>query len=250
MDDMDDNANFGHYVDPVRQLLFVGDTGDQKVADWPDYRGRFGIDHRHVDALIRMACDSALNHADPDSLAVWAPVHAWRALAQSRAEESVEPLLALLTTLERDDELDLELPIVFGMIGAPALPRIAAFVLDRANPEWPVITAVSAIREIAERHPDCREDCVGTSSTVAGGASAFQELPYSRTARRRGCSRQGAARLTLSTFGYSKARLTGKGPFDLLAISGEREASAISTPCSFVFADSLSSSNGAFSQTP
>jgi hypothetical protein len=42
MDDMDDNANFGHYVDPVRQLLFVGDTGDQKVADWPDYRGGSG----------------------------------------------------------------------------------------------------------------------------------------------------------------------------------------------------------------
>jgi hypothetical protein len=123
--------------------------------------GEFGFGHEHIGVLIRLACDAALHHGDPDSSAVWAPVHAWRALGQLRAEASVEPLLALLKTLEEDEAVDLELPVVFGMIGPAAIPHIAEFLSDRSNPASPVATAISGLNEIVVRHPECRGECIG-----------------------------------------------------------------------------------------
>jgi hypothetical protein len=49
-----------------------------------------------VPELIRMALDEDLHWADTESAEVWAPLHAWRTLAQLRAEAAVEPLIGLL----------------------------------------------------------------------------------------------------------------------------------------------------------
>jgi len=152
---------YGDYADPVRQLLRIGTRGAYDPAEWPDYSAEFGITHEHVGALIGIACDLALHHGDPDSSAVWAPVHAWRALGQLRAEASVEPLLALLTALEDDDAVALEVPVVFGMIGPAALPHIAGFLSNRATSESPIATAISGLCEIVARYPDCRTECIG-----------------------------------------------------------------------------------------
>ena len=151
----------GDDADAVRQLLLIGDARSYDPAKWPDYRAEFGIGHEHIGALIRLACDAALHHADTGSSTVWAPVHAWRALGQLRAEASVEPLLSLLNTLEEDDAVDLELPVVFGMIGPTAIPHIAGFLSDRSNPTSAVATAISGIREIVTQHPECRGECIG-----------------------------------------------------------------------------------------
>ena len=83
-------------------------------------------------ALVRRAHE-ALNNGDPDSAEVWAPVHAWRALGQLRAEASIAPLLVHLKTADPDDVADLELPVVFGMIGPAAVPDIADFISDRVS---------------------------------------------------------------------------------------------------------------------
>lgn len=148
-------------AEPVRQILSIGKPCGYELATWPNYQAEFGIGHEHVGALLRIACDSALNHGDPASSAVWAPVHAWRALGQLRAEASIEPLLSMLKTLEPDDPADLELPVVFGMIGPAALPHIAGLLLERSNPVSPVATAISGLREIVARHPDCRGEGIG-----------------------------------------------------------------------------------------
>jgi hypothetical protein len=50
---------------------------------------------------------------------------------------------------------------VFGMIGPPAIPHIARFLSDRSNPTFPVVTAIEGLKEITERHPDSRAECVG-----------------------------------------------------------------------------------------
>jgi hypothetical protein len=151
---------YGDDPAPVRQLLMIGDAGCYTLAEWPDYPASFGLDQQHVGALIRMACDVALHDGDSNASAVWAPVHAWRALGQLGAEASVQPLLALLTIREYDDAIDLEIPVVFGMIGSVAIPHIAGFVSDRANPSGAVAVALSGLREIAARNPDCRGDCI------------------------------------------------------------------------------------------
>jgi hypothetical protein len=51
--------------------------------------------------------------------------------------------------------------MVFGMIGPAAIPHISGFLSDRSNPTLPVCTAIEGLKEIAERHPECRAECVG-----------------------------------------------------------------------------------------
>ena len=149
------------YADPLRRLLFIGKTRNYNPAEWSDYATEFALRREHIPELIRLACDAALNGGDPDSCEVWAPVHAWRALAQLQAEASVAPLLAFLKTAEGDEAVGRDFPTVFGMIGPAAIPHIAGFLTDRSNPTFPVSTAIEGLKEIAERHPECRAECVG-----------------------------------------------------------------------------------------
>jgi len=63
-----------------------------------------GLGPQHVPDLIRMALDDELYWADSDSLEVWAPIHAWRALGQLRAEAAVQPLTRLLARIDDFDD--------------------------------------------------------------------------------------------------------------------------------------------------
>ena len=76
------------YREPVARLLDYGDCdmagGGPAEPAWPDYADDLGLTPGHVPELIRLACDATLHAADGESLAVWAPTHAWRALGQLR----------------------------------------------------------------------------------------------------------------------------------------------------------------------
>jgi Protein of unknown function (DUF1186) len=148
------------YAGPVQRLLTIGETRSYDPAEWLDYAVEFGLGREHIAELSRLACDRALNYGDPDSREVWAPLHAWRALGQLQAEASVAQLLAFLKTAESDEAVAEEFPKVFGMIGRAAIPHIERFLSDRSNPTFPVATAIEGLKEIAERHPDCRTECV------------------------------------------------------------------------------------------
>jgi hypothetical protein len=93
-------------------------------------------------------------------------MHAWRALGQLRAEAAVAPLLALNSKFEEDDTANEELPVVFGMIGPAALPQLAQFLGDPSVPTSPAATAMAGVKEIAERHPASRAECVGILTRV------------------------------------------------------------------------------------
>src|SRR4051794_5008900 len=151
----------GGYAAPVRRLLNIGEARSYRVSEWPDYCARFELQREHIGDLIRMACDAGLNQADPTSSKVWAPMHAWRALGQMRAEQAVLPLLALLRAAEDDEAAAEELPAVFGMIGQAAISPLSEFLSDWSNPEAALSRALLGIKEIAARHPECRAECVG-----------------------------------------------------------------------------------------
>ena len=121
------------YTEPVSKLLALGrpEPRSARQRRWRDYH-TLGLTEDHVAELIQMATDEALNHSD----AVWAPLHAWRAIGQIRATEAIEPLLRLTETYIDDDRLAYELPIVFAMIGAETLPHLQAF--------WPTAAAIWA----------------------------------------------------------------------------------------------------------
>ncbi len=155
---MDGNLVIDPHPKVLAPLLQIG-QGVAFGKAWPDYPTEFGIGPQHVDALIAMACDTELLEAETGSDAVWAPVHAWRTLGQLRAPSAVEPLLDLLRTID-DDTLDIEIPIVLGMIGPPAIPPITGFMTDRSNPTLPVANAIAGLQEIAGRHPERRTECI------------------------------------------------------------------------------------------
>jgi hypothetical protein len=119
------------YPPPVDRLLTYGEADVVEADDWPNYL-ELGLGPEHIPDLIRMATDEKLNKADPDSLESWAPIHAWRALGQLRAEAAIEPLLALFDKLEDSEWVAEELPEVLGMIGPAALPALSAYMADRS----------------------------------------------------------------------------------------------------------------------
>ncbi|MEO8608763.1 MAG: DUF1186 domain-containing protein [Chloroflexota bacterium] len=157
---MSDKEKTYDYPAPVNQLLAYGDC--MKMRDWPDYL-KLGLTQEHVSDLIRMATDMDLHWEDGKSLYVWAPVHAWRALGQLRAEAAIEPLIPLFHAFEEQGGSDWtsdELPQVFAMIGAAAIPAFSAYLADATHIEYPRADASSSLRHIAEAHPETREQVV------------------------------------------------------------------------------------------
>lgn len=148
------------YPPPVDQLLAIGDARDS-MGHWPDYVA-LGLGPEHIPDLIRMATDEELNVTGSESLEVWAPVHAWRALGQLRAEAAAEPLTGLLHRIDdnQDDHVGEELPDVYGMIGPAAIPALAAYLADALHPLYARIAAAHSFAEIGTNHPDSRAHCV------------------------------------------------------------------------------------------
>ncbi len=154
-----ENAHTSSYAPPVDQLLTYGEGQSVSPDDWPNYL-ELGLGPEQIPELIRMATDEDLNWADSDSLEVWAPIHAWRALGQLRAEAAVEPLLSLFETLDESDWVMEELPEVFAMIGPAALAALAAYIADVSYDEEARMSAIPSVEQIGTRWPEARPACV------------------------------------------------------------------------------------------
>ena len=149
------------YSPPVDGLLAYGDC--RTMRDWPDYL-RLGLTSEHVPELIRMATDDDLHFADSAGLEVWAPVHAWRALGQLRAEEAVQPLIGLLERfddeIEGDEYVMSDLPTVFGLLGQAAIPALTAYLQNDKHLDRSRITAAASLQSAAEHDPMVRDEVV------------------------------------------------------------------------------------------
>jgi hypothetical protein len=151
------------YHDPVAQLLTLGHPRQERdpVFGWRDYLA-LGLSAEDVPELARMALDKDLDGADPESAEVWAPLHAWRALGQLRAESAVESLLQLLDRIDDydDDWLQGDLPQVFGLIGPAAIPGLRDFLAEAEHGEWARIAAAEGLAKMVEQFPESREQVV------------------------------------------------------------------------------------------
>ncbi len=145
------------YSSPVDKLLTFGDCS--KFREWPNYL-ELGFGQEHVAELIGMMTDEALNTAS-DSLAVWAPIHAMRALGQLRAEAAIQPLIGLFNHTDAGDNYAvLSFPKVMGMIGPVAVPALAAFISNPAHKMYPRSYAGDCLAEIGTQYPVAREECI------------------------------------------------------------------------------------------
>jgi hypothetical protein len=151
------------YPPPVDKLLTYGKPELTMPENWLNYL-ELGFTPEHIPDLIRLATDKELNEGDPESLEVWAPVHAWRTLGQLHAETAVEPLLHLYEEMSDDDWTVSELPRVYGTIGPAAIPMLKAYVADTTHDESGRINAQTGLEEIATMHLEARNECVAILS--------------------------------------------------------------------------------------
>ena len=126
----------------------------------PDYVSEYSLTADHVQALISLATQWV--DEPPDNSAVYGPVHAWRALAQLRAVEAVQPLLDVQDKLDAlgDDWYLEEFHHVFGLIGPPAIESLANYLADDTRAEFPRAKAAAGLREIVRHFPETRSRVV------------------------------------------------------------------------------------------
>lgn len=152
------------YSFTVAELLALGDCLDTLGRQgWTDYLA-LGLTTEHVPELILMATDKRLLWAESDDAEVWAPIHAWRALGQLRAEAAVEPLVRLMHQIEEMTDLydwvDETMPKAFELIGPPAIPALTAFLNETKHGMYQRITAMRALEQIGNRYRPARAACV------------------------------------------------------------------------------------------
>jgi hypothetical protein len=144
------------YEEPVSQLLILGKVEDPRTP-WRDYKA-LGLTPAHTPALLAMATDLELNRSVLESTEVWAPLHAWRALAQLRALEALPPLLELLDEFEGDEWLSEDLPAIAELLGPRALAALIAY-LDRADNSdnrLGYLPVVEAMVRLGRKYPEAR----------------------------------------------------------------------------------------------
>jgi hypothetical protein len=150
------------YHPPVRQLLSLGEVRREEPRDYV----ALGLSGNDVPPLIRMAVDYQLHGGPQDSPVVWAPVHAWRALAQLRAAEAIAPLVELFPRADDwDDWVSDDLPKVLAQFGAAAIEPVAAFLADGTHGDWARTAAAKTLGEIGETHSELRSEVIGHLST-------------------------------------------------------------------------------------
>jgi hypothetical protein len=147
------------YSAPVNTLLTYGSV--YGIRKWPNYL-EFGLSQDHISELIMMLIDEDLIWADSNSVEVWAPIHAWRALGQLQAVEAIPALLDQLYRIDAydDDWVGEELPDVFAMIGAPAIPGLTHYLADAQQTLFARVGAAHSLANIGTQHPDTRQPCI------------------------------------------------------------------------------------------
>jgi hypothetical protein len=99
---------------------------------------------------------------DENDVSGYAPVHAWRALAQLGATEAVGLLLEMMDPLDAagDDWYLEEFPHAFAWIGPASMAPLCDYLADERHGVYPRVCAAGGLRELAKRHGQFRADVV------------------------------------------------------------------------------------------
>lgn len=161
------NPSYSH---PVSQLLTLGqffEDVNERSESWRAY-AKLGFDNRHIPELIAMVTDEALH--DGYEPVPFAPVHAWRILAELKASDALPAFLSLLHRLDDeedgDDWIAREFPSVFRKIGGESVDVLAAFAADERNGIYARSTACGSLGEIASALPDERGRCLEILTSI------------------------------------------------------------------------------------
>lgn len=159
------------YSPPVAQLLSCGRPKNVSRTEWFDYVEAYDLTDEHIPALIQLATEEELDWEDEGEC--YAPIHAYRALGQLRAEAAIQSLVGLLDGDDSDWFME-DLPTVFGMIGPACILALTDY-LNRAEPSaWSKAAAASGLEKIAACYPEHRDECV---KLITEALSRYQQQP-------------------------------------------------------------------------
>lgn len=157
------------YGPPLDRLIRLGEI----VRGGRTSDSQAGFSAEHVPELIRMATDTELHQAPQDQPAVWAPLHAIRALGELKAEAAIEPLVRALRLIDDgDDWIGGELAAALGKIGPASLPALCGYLADETKGIWSRLGAGRAIVAVATAEPAARASCVSAIATQLTAAVA------------------------------------------------------------------------------
>lgn len=162
------------YLPPVKQLLELGEPHYEQKLDYI----ALGLSRDDVPVLIRMATDEQLHDGPQDSPVVFAPIHAWWALGQLRAEEAIAPLVGLFRRTDdvMDDWVSENLPNDLAEFGAEALGPLTAYLADATHGDWSRVAAGKTIGLVAKKYPELRTDCITRLGTQLECFAAQSEI--------------------------------------------------------------------------
>jgi hypothetical protein len=165
---------------PLRlRLERFGDPGENE--DWRigkvNYVARIGVTASDVPELLAIArhwVEPFESPEDENDFTPYAPIHAWRCLAQLRAVEAVGPLLEMMDSLDKldDDWYMDEFPDVFAWIGPASLAPLWEYLADERHGLYPRTCAASSLKELALRHGQLRDDAV---KALSGALARFEQ---------------------------------------------------------------------------
>lgn len=148
------------YQPPVSGLLSYGDCNKLDWKTWPDYVTELGLTQADVPELIRMMTDTALWKDSSDTLAPWGVVHAWRSLAQLKAQDAIQPFIELVDRYDDDDWLMMEAFRVLALYGSEVLPLLTQHLNDTSHVDLTRSAIAEGIENISIAEPEQRDRCI------------------------------------------------------------------------------------------
>lgn len=151
------------FSEPVLSLIALGEK-PARQQEWTNYFD-LGLTSEHIPELIRIIEEIESFWPDVDvknAPESYAPIHAWRALGQLKAEQSIPSLLQLIIWNEEDnaDWVMEDVPETLGMIGPVGITPLREYLLKPDKLEWASVTMAHGLAEIGQRNPQARGACV------------------------------------------------------------------------------------------
>jgi hypothetical protein len=158
------------YSEIVQQCFTRGEPDWQEWDDYPS----LGFTPAHVPELVHILENTTQiwEQAGEDDLTVWAPIHAWRALAQLDAVEALPAMLRLHESEGESDWVGEDIPLALSRFGPPVLEDLRAYLCDPKNETWTRVDVARAMKLISEGFPESRADCI---AALCAGLELFEQ---------------------------------------------------------------------------
>lgn len=160
----------GNYSGIVQQCF---SRGEPDWEEWDDYLA-LGFARAHVPELIHILENTTeiWEQAGEEDRVEWAPVHAWRALAQLGALEALPAMLRLHEQEGESDWVGEEIPIALSHLGPAVLGDLRAYLCEPSHDTWTRVIVARAIQLIAGEFTEKRADGV---AALRAGLELFEQ---------------------------------------------------------------------------